>query len=312
MPVQNNKEPLSKKVSTTALAKLLKMDSKALFELLVNRKWITRTPNGETGKLATDLTKKGEFEGGEYLNSKKFGTYIVWPTTLVGHKIFSGIPDKKLSTAHLGKALMASNAHFTSIASWRLNLILAELGWLNKTVKGWQLTALGKALGGSEHQQENSGQYYVLWPDPLIDQPQLKTVMAQLHRPANSEGLFLSLDGHFLANETLRQMDNWLYTAGIVHAHNRSLPEGGGRCDFYLPQAQVYIDYWGYERADEQKSQLSESAWLKEKMANKKVYEKLGLRVLAIEPSQLTQKGESIGLDDLLPKRLLEFDIQVK
>ena len=310
MTGQNSKDQKTKKLSTTALAKLLGMDSKALFELLVNRKWITRTPN-DTGKIATVLTKKGEFEGGEYLHSKKFGTYIVWPNSLQSHRIFADIPHKALSSASLAKALLNSSLNQIAIAPWRMNLILVELGWLSKTVKGWQLTALGKALGGIEQQQENTGQHYVLWPEQLVNHTQLQTLMAQLHSPANSQGLYVGLDGHHLKSDALRQIDNWLYTAGLVHAHERSLPEGDLISDFYLPKHQLYIDYWGYERTGEQKDLLTESAWLKGKMANKKVYDKLDLRVLAIEPSHLLKDGLPLSLDEMLPKRLLEFDIQV-
>ncbi len=311
MTDQNSKDQKTKKLSTTALAKLLNMDLKALFELLVNRKWITRTANLETGKIATELTKKGEFEGGEYLHSKKFGTYIVWPNHLQNHRIFAAIAHKTLSSASLSKALFNSPPNQLAIAPWRMNLILVELGWLSKTVKGWQLTTLGKALGGTEQQQENTGQHYALWPEQLVKHTQLQKLMAQLHSPANSQGLYVGLDGHQLKGNGLRQIDNWLYTAGLVHAYERSLPEGELISDFYLPTHQLYIDYWGYERIGEQKSQLSESAWLKGKMANKKVYEKLGLRVLAIEPNHLLKDGLPLSLDEVLPKRLLAFDIQV-
>ena len=70
-----------KKLSTTALAKLLEMDSKQLFELLVERKWMVREKKPD-GSNVNKLTAKGEFEGGEYLESKKFGTYIVWPDSI--------------------------------------------------------------------------------------------------------------------------------------------------------------------------------------------------------------------------------------
>ncbi len=310
MVEQKKKGAELKKVSTTALAKLLNMDSKALFELLVARRWVTRTPN-DTGKITTELTNKGEFEGGEYLNSKKFGTYIVWPNTLLGHRIFSDMPEKTLSSTQLSKALFNVKYNQTSIAPWRMNLILVEMGWLNKTVKGWQLTPLGKSLGGTEQQQESTGQHYVVWPEQLVGRAQLQKLKDQLLVPANSQGSYLSLDGHLLPSDTLRQIDNWLYTAGLAHAYERSLPEGQCKCDFYLPQAQLYIDYWGYERVGAQKSLLSGPAWLKEKMANKEQYEKLGLRVLAIEPRHLVKDGLPLPLDDVLPKRLLAFDIQV-
>ncbi|MEH6343627.1 MAG: hypothetical protein V7785_00955 [Bermanella sp.] len=312
----------AKKVSTTALAKLLNMDSKALFELLVTRKWITRTPNKETGKLDTALTKKGQFEGGEYLNSKKFGTYIVWPTRVTTHTIFTRLESKKLNASSLSKALFNSIASsmtsfapdalaIAAIAPWRLNLILSELGWIVKTVKGWQLTQLGTALGGEELQHASTGLSYVVWPQSIIEQQQLVALLDGLYAKSNDDDLYVCLDGHQVAGDTLRQIDNWLYTAGLNHAVGRELPEVGHFCDFYLPQGQVYLEYWDYQYTGQQAQKVPESVWLKQKVARRALYEKLGLNVISLQASDLINNGKALSLDEILPKRLLQFNVQV-
>lgn len=312
----------AKKVSTTALAKLLNMDSKALFELLVTRKWITRTANKESGKLDTALTKKGEFEGGEYLNSKKFGTYIVWPTRVSTHAIFARLEVKKLNVSALSKALFNSIINsmpgsapntlaITAIAPWRMNLILSELGWIVKTVKGWQLTQLGTALGGEELHHASTGLSYVVWPQSIIEQQQLMALQDGLHAKSNDDDLYACLDGHQTAGDTLRQIDNWLYTAGLNHAVGRELPEAGHFCDFYLPHGQIYLEYWEYQYTGQQAQKVPESAWLKQKVARRALYEKLGLNVISLQASDLVNNGKAISLDEVLPKRLLQFNVQV-
>ena len=311
MTDKNKTAAKDKKLSTTALAKLLNMDSKALFELLVTRKWITRSANKESGKLDTALTTKGEFEGGEYLHSKKFGTYIVWPTSVTTHTIFTKLESKKLNASALSKALTHAMDNHLAIAPWRMNLILGELGWVVKTVKGWQLTGLGKALGGEELQHASTGLSYVVWPQAIVAQGQLKALSTDLQSKANEAGLYSCIDGHQLVGETLRQIDNWLYTAGIIHGVGRELPEAGHFCDFYLPHGQIYLEYWQYQHTGPQAQTVPESQWLKQKVARRAIYEKLGLNVIALQASDLVKDGKALSLDEVLPKRLLQFNVQV-
>ena len=47
------------------------------------------------------------------------------------------------------------------------NLLLLELGWIRKGVKGWELTAQGKALGGVQEEYPDTGVPYVRWPATL-------------------------------------------------------------------------------------------------------------------------------------------------
>ena len=49
-----------------------------------------------------------------------------------------------------------------------MNLVLAELGWITKSKKGWILTPQGKALGGAQKEYSQTGVPFVLWPEALL------------------------------------------------------------------------------------------------------------------------------------------------
>ena len=83
-------------ISTTALAKHFDLPAKTLFTFLTEKSWIDRVDNHWR------LTGKGEFEGGEYIQSKKYGEYIGWPQSIVDHSIFQEMLDLPMSVTALG------------------------------------------------------------------------------------------------------------------------------------------------------------------------------------------------------------------
>ena len=60
------------KLSTTALARKLDLPVQQLFAVLKDYGWIQRS------SASWVLTPKGEFEGGTYHSSRRYGSYIVW------------------------------------------------------------------------------------------------------------------------------------------------------------------------------------------------------------------------------------------
>ncbi len=281
---------LSKKVSTTALAKLLDIDSKQLFELLVEKKWIVREKQPDNSSV-NKLTNKGVFEGGEYLKTKKFGTYIVWPNNLGEHSLFKKQPAKTLSVTSLAKS--------KGISSSRMHAILQEMGWLNLHVQGWQLTPQGKKVGGQEHQNEKTGTSYVMWPSDVEQKEHFKNTLASLladNIPQSYEPC-ACLDGHEVKSKALMIIDNWLYCTGLVHAVGRQLAVDNSLvCDFYLPQGQIYLEFWGSEHTP---------AYLKQKMAKKGLYKQHELNVIELHQEDLSR------LDTILPKQLLQYGVKV-
>jgi hypothetical protein len=291
-------------LSGSALARRLNMPSKELFAILSEHGWIMRT--GDQWRL----TRKGEFEGGRYLNSDRFGTYIAWPETILEHRIFNASPESTLLTASLLGARVGLSARQT-------NLLLLELGWIRKGVKGWELTERGRSLGGTQEEYPDTGVPYVRWPVTLLANPvfteNLQVIHAYEHlgevaerdlfvdteREIAVEGGqgFRALDGHVLRSKAELMICHWLYMSEIVHAHRRRLPvEGDYRCDFYLPSLHLYIEYWGDEAAPGQ---------LAAKLEKKAVYEREGLRLLELGMADLPR------LDEVLPRKLLKYGLAV-
>src|SRR5690606_40674662 len=77
---------LEKHISTTALARLLAKESKELFILLTGGGWIIKVDNH------WQLTEKGKFEGGVYVNHPKYGEYIRSEERRVGKECRDGWP----------------------------------------------------------------------------------------------------------------------------------------------------------------------------------------------------------------------------
>lgn len=293
-------------VSGSALARRLNMPTRELFALLAEHGWIVR--QGEQWKL----TRKGEFEGGRYLNSERFGTYIAWPERIVDHRLFTTSPEATLlSAAALGTRV--------GLSARQTNLLLMELGWIRRGIKGWELTPRGKALGGVQEEQPETGIPQVRWPPTLPGNPvlneNLRVIHAYEHLGEAAErdlfgdpdreirvdvdgGLALrALDGHVVHSKAQLMICHWLYMTEVAHAFGRKLPlEGDYRCDFYLPAFQLYIEYWGDEAAPGE---------LSAKLAKKAVYERNGLRLLELDAADLGR------LDEVLPRKLLKLGVAV-
>jgi hypothetical protein len=147
------------RLSTTALAKKLNIPVQQLFATLKDYGWIQRA--GDTWVL----TPKGEFEGGSYQQSRRFGRYIVWPERLDHHPLLAAIESNQRITA----ASMCR--YYPRLHARQINRALAELGLQHHSLLGWELTPLGRTLGGQQEESANSGAFYVTWPHEIIDHP---------------------------------------------------------------------------------------------------------------------------------------------
>jgi hypothetical protein len=289
--------------STTQIAKKLDRDAKDVFALLSDRGWIKRE-----GKLWR-LSAKGEFEGGRYTQHERFGEYIVWPESIKEHRLFSSETFTFLTASQMGKP--------HKISAKRMNLILSELGWVERFHHGWKLTALGQSVGGQQIEHESTGVPYAQWPERVRYNLQFKATLEQLSQHneylSKEADFFISndrlcgcLDGHQVESAALAEIDNWLYIAGISHAYRREIPteldQGTERikesicCDFYLPAGHVYIEYWGQEKSPVD---------LQRKLARKEIYHAAKLKLIELDESDLDQ------LDDVMPKLLLQHDVDI-
>ena len=297
-------------ISTTALAKHFDLPAKTLFTFLTEKSWIDRVDNHWR------LTGKGEFEGGEYIQSKKYGEYIGWPQSLVDHSIFQEMLDLPMSVTALG-------ARF-NISSHRFNALLAELGWQRRFHKGWTITLSGKKHGGIEKEDNESGVPYTVWARSILTDDSLQAALEQITlipaaeqtamqttqaAPTKNNAPQTSLDfskislpthsrdGHHPDNKEHHDVCNWLYLMNVVHAYRWSLAETKlGRCDFYLPAALLHLECW---------QEKEDAKAMSEKLARIEYYQQEKLAYIELKSEQLN------ALDTALPKLLLKYGITV-
>lgn len=202
-----------------------------LFDKLKSLGWIER----KNDKWI--LTDQGKKKGGQTRTSPNYGEYIVWPENIQisnsqGH---SGEKPKLINSTALG-------THF-NISSKRANLILNELGWIQKTVAGWSTTQLGKTLGGKQFEHDTSGNSYVMWPSTIFqnsdllevfdETPKQKVLAVAKNVEPNKEKSdsdtvedfrkkypteYRTKDGHLVRSKAELTIDDSLYLWGIVHA----------------------------------------------------------------------------------------------
>lgn len=296
MSVEDNK------LSTTALARKLDIPTQQLFATLKDYGWIQRS--GENWVL----TPKGEFEGGSYQHSRRFGRYIVWPERLDHHPLVAAIESNQRITA----ASMCR--YYPRLHARQINRALAELGLQHHSILGWELTQLGRTLGGQQEESDNSGAFYVTWPHEIIDHPVIHRELtrqsdqvqpatdAQEAEPdlfagvATEELACQGIDGHVLRSPLESRVCNWLYLAQLAHAYQRALPtEELVYADFYVPEGGVYIDCW------EENVPANE---LSGRLHRRELYRELGLRHLEINAADVDR------LDEILGRGLLSFGIR--
>lgn len=272
-----------KHISTTALARLLGKESKELFILLTGGGWIVKVDNH------WQLTEKGKFEGGIYVNHPKYGEYIAWPESSHQHPLFMLLPDAPLTASNIG--------HKLGLPARLVNLILAERGWIKKHIRGWLLTSLGKSLGGQQQVSEQSGIPFVTWPETLLDNPLLGHSVAQVNGdPSVSE--HPGLDGRPLKNNVERMINNWLYLAGVIHAQNYTLHCANRRwtAHFYIPEIGLCIDYWPTN---------AQAAELATQLEKQDLYKQHKIPYIELRDEDLPQ------LDELLARKLLDYGLAV-
>lgn len=196
---------------------------------------------------------------------------------------------------------------------------LLELKLVTKDGENWALTEQGQNEGGEYKHSKRFGTY-IIWPKdigveenrsqhksheefkalskveetaaPYAQDASCKK-LAQFRKkfPANCR----CDDGHYVRSRGEAMIDNWLYRNGIVHAYERKLPiEEDVYSDFFIPNGNVYIEYWGMEQ----------NQYLIRKEEKLKIYEKYQYNLIQID-------NDSINLiDDILPKQLIKHGVK--
>lgn len=286
---------MNENVSTTALAESRQIDPKDLFNTLHEAGYVVRHEN------RWHLTYLGEKFGGQIVNHKKFGSFIVWPSHLVIDDTYLNVP--RLSVTQIGEQL--------KLAGKKVNLLLSELGWIRKHDQGWQLTPNGIKAGGEQRTDKNSQTLYVSWHRAILHNKRFKQSVveflgqdAKLNTTDKSfssfkfqfESKHRTLDGHFVRSRSELIIDNWLYMANVVHAYARLLPlEEDQICDFYLPQGKVYLQYWGDDEGEYSTEKIEQT---------RKIYEGNGFELIELYADDIQK------LDSILPNKLRPYGIK--
>jgi hypothetical protein len=282
--------------STTATAKRLGLEPKVLFAKLKEVNFIVR----DAEKWA--LTAKGKLTGGRIKTSVKLGDYIEWPenfdlTQLPAHQS-PDAPIELVSSTKLGKEF--------GISANKLNYLFSELGWVNKSLKGWVATEQGLKQGAVQSEDTRSGVPYVKWPETITQSSSLlssinsvtaaNSTLTSLEIADSLEEKYRATDGHYVNSKAKFLIDNWLYMAEIVHAYKRKLPiEDNVYCDFYIPTGKVYIECW---------SDNNDPKYVARKEKKIAVYKQFGFKLIVLNDSEVQ------NLDDILPRLLLRFGVQ--
>lgn len=292
----------TKMLSTTQVANILQTTSSEMFSILSQSEWIKR--NGERWELTTI----GEKKGGKLIKSEKYGDYVAWPEYL--------IQEISLLIREYSHNLVTATilSEKLKITAQRLNLIFSELGWMEKDIRGWKITKLGKSVGGIQKEHTTAGTLFLIWPKNIIENKAFKESIEQIsiieskdkyiEQKHNNDSFrekfpaeMRTQDGHYVRSKAEMIIDNQLYQYEVVHAYERKLPlEDEIYCDFYLPNKKVYIEYWGLEDDEKYKDRKDKKL---------QIYRREDLNLI-----ELTDKDIK-NLDDVLPRMLLKFGVKV-
>ncbi len=274
-------------ISTTALARLIGKESKELFVLLTTGGWIVKVDNH------WQLTEKGKFEGGIYVNHPKYGEYIAWPEAIQHHHLLKLLPEAPLSATNL--------AHKWDIPARLVNLLLAEKGLISRYVRGWQLTERGKKLGGQQHEAD-SGVPFVTWPETILDDPELIAALLQIVGDDRVD-THPTMDGHSVNNAMQRRIDNWLYLTRTSHARDYRLQWGVeyAIADFYIPELGLCVECWADQLGQEQ----NRAAVIGDELEKHQLYKKYKVAYIEFRDENIHQ------VDEILAREMLRRGVAI-
>jgi len=249
----------------------------------------------------------------------KKGHFICYPCW----KKENGKTTKKesFSPSSNGETLTATKiGQEFGISGQKMNLLINDLGWTYKPRhgKGWMASKQGKKQGAIALQVKQSGVPYVAWPENILNSRVLRRALADFKGEAipkqetttssQSDSDYEDFrkkypadyrcsDGHYVRSRAEAMIDNWLYMNGIAHAYERKLPiEADVYSDFYIRKGNVYIEFWGME---------SDAKYSARKKVKQKAYSDNEFNLIELNDNDLNH------LDDILPRKLLQFDVRV-
>jgi len=197
--------------------------------------------------------------------------------------------SKKISTTQLAKKL--------SISKQKLDKLLLEYKYIEKLEEKYILTDFGISQGGIVSENKRFGQY-ISWNEDM-NIPNLPKRQEDKKSDFRTKfpAQLRTNDGHFVRSKAEILIDNWLYNENIVHAYEKKLPvEEELYCDFYIPTAKIYIEFWGLENKPQ---------YLKRKEIKQNIYKKYEFNLIELNDEDI------FNLDDILPKLLLQYGLKI-
>ncbi len=235
--------------------------------------------------------------------------YVVPPPTLPQEE-----NNSALTSTRLGE-------HF-KLSAKQINRVLLELGWIEKEGNGWKPSAQGEKLKAEKILYQKKIPFVVWHPDicksrilqnAISDLLSIEVETPPITQPSpiqeeaadKTDGFrdkfpptIRASDGHMVRSRAEAMIDAWLYENRIVHAYERLVRvEQKMYCDFYLPELDLYIEFWGMESNPKYKAR---------KEVKLDTYRKNGLNLIEIKDSHID------NLDDYLMSQLVKFGYKAK
>ncbi|HSC69084.1 MAG TPA: 4-alpha-glucanotransferase, partial [Cellvibrio sp.] len=111
------------------------------------------------------------------------------------------------------------------------------------------------------------------------------------------------LDGHSVNNAVQRRINNWLYLARVVHARDYQLywDQDSVIADFYVPEAELSIECW----ADQLAQEANRAAVLSGELEKHVIYKKHRVAYIEFRDENIHQ------IDEILARELLRRGVAV-
>ena len=237
-------------------------------------------------------------------------SYMVTPQLATSH----GANNTALTSTLLGE--------YFKLDAKQVNRILFDLGWIEREGNGWKPSALGEKLKAQKILYQKKVPY-VVWHQDICKSRILQNAVSEFlsievepspilqaapmpeEAADKTEGFrekfpptIRASDGHMVRSRAEAMIDAWLYENRVVHAYEKLVRvEQKMYCDFYLPEYDLYIEFWGLESNQKYKAR---------KERKLEIYRQNDLRLVEI-------KNEHINnLDDYLMGQLVKFGYKVK
>lgn len=316
MPTSNDNKDV---YSRSSLAKDLGVSLKELTQVMIDSGWLRHVDTAESEERWV-LTAKGEFEGGVYKDSSKFGRYIAWPSTVLNHPAIVELSRSQLSASAVAK-------HY-NVSAKTINRLFADIGWIVASDKGWLATPAGQQQGACQTTSDTTGIPYVVWQRNILEHPMLnrhvgiytaneqylitvnlshqKTVVSQNKTVlATSHRAYQTLNGLVVTNKADLLLANYLHIYGIRFTYQRVIEgpskqkDGQGAIfvpDFFLSDSSVCLVI--------ERSHIPPEA-LAEQIGCESGLKQLEYRILALNESDIE------AIETVLPKRLLPLGVSL-